>query len=404
MTTSPLGRRLLEELYRPVFRRAWPVWVGAVALALANLFMFMYARAIGVFPQMSMWGSSLYRLAGIKVDAPFLAYPITPVLRDTHSMICFGIMFGAAISALCAEEFKLRCEDWRSYLAALAGGVLMGFGTVLMPPCNVGGFYSATMSLSLSGPLTVLGLLPGAYVGGLLLKYQTSGALAGFRFEDLAAGAPAVAKGPSRQPYAGLLVALVLAAAAAGYALAGLRQCAGLLLFGALFGTIFQRSRLCFTSAFREIFISRNGAMMKWILLSIAIGTVGMSLLKSKGYIPMSFILPVGVHTVVGAFVFGAGMSIAGGCGIGILWRAAEGYTRAWVAMLAGMLTAGSWVLIYGHHVGEGWLYGAPVSLGQTFGWFWGTLLVLGFLAAFYLFIIWIEAGKHANVQSHQGR
>jgi uncharacterized membrane protein YedE/YeeE len=366
--------------------------------------MFMYARAIGVFPQMSMWGSSLYNLAGIKVDSPFLAYPITPVLRDTHSMICFGILFGAGISALGATEFKLRREDWRSYLVAIAGGGLMGFGTVLMPPCNVGGFYSATMSLSLSGPLTVLGLLPGAWVGGLLLQYQTRKALDVFSFEALASGAPAAVRSRSIQPYLGLLLAVILAAAAAVYARAGLGKCSGLLLFGAAFGVIFQRSRLCFTAAFREIFISRNGTMMKWILLSVAIGTVGMSLLKSKGYQPMSFIMPVGVHTVVGAFIFGVGMAIAGGCGVGILWRAAEGYTRAWVAILAGMATAGSWVLIYHHHVGEGWLYGAPVSLGEKFGWFWGTVLVLGFLAAFYLFILWIEAGKHASVQSHQGR
>ncbi len=182
MSNSSIGQRLRADLYQPVFRRAWPVWVGAVSLALANLFMFMYARAIGVFPQMSMWGSSLYNLVGIKVDAPFPAYPLTPVLRDTHSMICFGIMLGAGISALAAEEFKVRVEDGRSYLAALAGGVLMGFGTVLMPPCNVGGFYSATMSLSLSGPLTVLGLLPGAYVGGLLLKRQTRQAMEVFSF------------------------------------------------------------------------------------------------------------------------------------------------------------------------------------------------------------------------------
>jgi uncharacterized membrane protein YedE/YeeE len=399
-----LAARLREDLYRPVFRRVWPVWVGAVALALANLFMFIYARAIGVFPQMAMWGSSLYNLAGIKVDSPFLAYPLAPVLRDTHSMICFGILFGAAISALCAEEFKLRHEDWRGYLAALSGGALMGLGTVLMPPCNVGGFYSATMSLSLSGPLTVFGLLPGAYVGGLLLKRQTRSALAAFDYAALVPGTPAPVRGASRQPLAGLLLALALAAAAACYAWSGMNRCAGLLLFGALFGTIFQRSRLCFAAAFREIFISRSGASMKWILLSVAIGTVGMSLLKSRGYQPMSFIMPVGLHTVVGGFVFGVGMVVAGGCGAGILWRAAEGYTRAWVAMLAGMLTAGSWVLIYRHHVGEGWLYGAPVSLGQKFGWFWGTVLVLGFLAAFYLFILWIEARGHAHVQSHQGR
>jgi len=90
----------------------------AGTLALANLFMFMYARAIGVFPQMSMWGASLLNHAGVRVDAPFLAYPVTPVLTDTHSMIWFGIMAGAGIAALAAEEFKVRVEDGRSYLAA----------------------------------------------------------------------------------------------------------------------------------------------------------------------------------------------------------------------------------------------------------------------------------------------
>ncbi|MDR3672683.1 MAG: hypothetical protein P4L36_17685 [Holophaga sp.] len=85
MTPPPFGRRLLEEVYRPVFRRAWPVWVGAVALALANLFMFTYARAIGVFPQMSMWGSSLYRLAGIKVDCPSAPEDVPKVVADLGS-------------------------------------------------------------------------------------------------------------------------------------------------------------------------------------------------------------------------------------------------------------------------------------------------------------------------------
>jgi len=108
----------------------------------------------------------------------------------------------------------------------------------------------------------------------------------------------------------------------------------------------------------------------------------------------MHFVLPVGVHTVAGAFIFGVGMSLAGGCGIGVLWRSAEGYTRAWVALLAGMMTAGSWVLIYGKHVGEGWLYGKPVSLAQYGGYVGGTAIVFLFLAAFYGFILFVEARK----------
>jgi len=391
---STITNNLIDVFYVALWRKAWPLWVGAVAIALTNLFMFAFARAVGVFPQMGMWGAQVYNLLGIKVDAPFTAYPLTALHLDMHSMICFGIILGVGMAALLSEEFKLRKDHWTGYAAAAAGGVLMGFGTVIMPPCNIGGFYTATMALSLSGPLTALGLVPGAYVGGLLMKWQATQAVAALDFSALPVGAPVVKRSSSAQPYIGAIIGVALVVIAVVYAAQGMVKQCGLLLFGAIFGIIFQRSRLCFTSAFREILISRNGTLMKWVLFSTAIGTIGFALLKATGYQPMHYVLPVGLHTVVGGFIFGIGMSLAGGCGIGILWRSAEGYTRAWVAVLTGMMTAGAWVLIYGQHVGEGWLYGKPHSLAQYGGWFGGSAIVFAFLAVFYLFILFVESGK----------
>lgn len=385
---------IVNVFYKPVWKTAWPLWAGAVALAFTNIFMFAYARAIGVFPQMAMWGSQIYNLFGIKVDAPFPTYPLTPLYLDMHSMLNFGIIFGVAMSAFISEEFKIRTENWRGYIAALIGGALMGFGTVIMPPCNVGGFYSATMALSLSGPLSAVGLLLGAYVGGMFLKRQAKEAVEALDFSTLSAGEPLKKSGTSRQPFIGLAIGILIAVLALIYVSRDMPKCAGLLLFGALFGVIFQRSRLCFASAFREIFVSRDGTLMKWILLSIAIGTIGFAILKSQGYQQMAAVLPVGLHTVIGGFIFGIGMAIAGGCGVGILWRSAEGYVRAWVAIVAGMLTSGSWILIYGDYVGKGWLYGKPFSLGSHFGWFGGAALVFLFLAAFYILITYVEAKK----------
>lgn len=386
--------KIVTVFYHLVWKKAWPLWVGSVALAFANIFMFAYARALGVFPQMAMWGSWIYNLLGIKVDAPFTAVPLRSLHLDIHSMINFGIMLGVAMAAFISEEFKIRKEDWQGYAAALAGGVLMGFGTVIMIPCNVGGFYTAIMALSLSGPVTVLGLLPGAYLGGLFLKRQVTKAAEAVDFNVAPADEPVGKTVSSLQPIIGVLIGALLAAVAFVYTLQGNPKFAGLLLFGAFFGVIFQRSRLCFASAFREIFVTRNGTLMKWTLLSIAIGTVGFAILKSQGYQPMHFVFPVGLHTVIGGFIFGIGMVIAGGCGIGILWRSAEGYVRAWIAVVAGMLSSGAWVLIYGNHVGKGWLYGKPFSMGSQFGWFWGTALVFLFLASFYILITWVEVKK----------
>jgi len=386
---------IVTVFYRSLWKKAWPLWAGALALAFANIFMFAYARALGVFPQMAMWGSWIYNLMDIKVDAPFTAVPLRPLHLDIHSMINFGIILGVAMASFISEEFKIRKEDWRGYAAALVGGIFMGFGTVIMIPCNVGGFYTAIMALSLSGPVTVLGLLPGAYLGGLFLKRQVTKAADAVDFSAAPIGKPAKKVRASLQPYIGVAIGILIAMVALMFFSMGKPKFTGLLLFGAFFGVIFQRSRLCFASAFREILISRNGTLMKWILLSIAIGTIGFAILKSQGYQPMHFVFPLGLHTVGGGFIFGIGMVIAGGCGVGILWRSAEGYVRAWIAVAAGMLSSGAWVLIYGNQVGRGWLYGKPFSLGEEFGWFWGTTLVFLFLASFYIFITWVEAKKN---------
>ncbi|TEB04373.1 putative inner membrane protein [Pelotomaculum schinkii] len=43
---------------------------------------------------------------------------------------------------------------------------------------------------------------------------------------------------------------------------------------------------------------------------------------------------PVGLHTMIGAFIFGIGMTIAGGCASGVLMRIGEGHVLPWVALL----------------------------------------------------------------------
>ena len=378
-----------------VWKQPWPIWVGALAFGYVNILMFIFSRAIGVFPQMSMWGAKLYNFVGVEVEAPFIPYPIRPLHLDLHSMINFGIILGVLMSAFLAREFKIRSADWRGCLTGFIGGILMGFGTVITPPCNVGGFFSATMALSLSGPLMAIGLLFGAYLGGLYLQSQAKKASMQVDFVSAPKGTATIIVKPSTQPYLSIVIILMIVIAVSMYVSKGLPKHAGLLVFGAVFGIIVQRSRLCFAAAFREILLNRNGSMMKAILLSIGLSSLAFTILKFSGYKPEHFVLPAGIHTVIGGFIFGIGMVIAGGCGVGILWRSAEGYIRSWFAVIGGILSAGSWMLIYGKHVGEGWLYGKSVFLPNIFGWIGGLAVVFLFLGAFYLLIVWLEVNRN---------
>ena len=384
--------------------RPWSTGTGAIALAAVNVLMFAYARALGVFPQLSMWGANFYTHLGLKTASPFTAYPVKPILLDMHSLIDIGIIAGALAAAMLTTEWKLRREDWRGALVGLAGGILMGFGTVIMPPCNMGGFWVATMALSLSGPLAGLGLLAGAYIGGKILRYEMRSAVARMDFSCAEPGRPSEVRSATWQRTVGFLLLIAIAVAALLYWRAGLNKVAGLFLFGVVFGVIVQRSRFCFVAAFRDLTVSRDGRVMKWTLLTIALGTIPFALLKAEGYQPMHMVFPAGLHNVIGGMVFGVGMTIAGGCGMGILARSGEGYVRSWLAIIGGMLTAGLWTHIYGATVGEGWLYGKPVFLPKVLGWYGSVTFVFGFLVLFYIAIRIVEKTRHETNTDDQNR
>jgi uncharacterized membrane protein YedE/YeeE len=118
----------------------------------------------------------------------------------------------------------------------------------------------------------------------------------------------------------------------------------------------------------------------------------------------MHMVFPMGLHNIVGGLVFGIGMTIAGGCGIGILARSGEGYMRSWLAIMGGMLAAGLWIHIYGSPVGEGWLYGKPVFLPKVLGWYGAVAFVFGFLLLFYIAIRMVEKTKHETGKHDQDR
>ena len=161
-----------------------------------------------------------------------------------------------------------------------------------------------------------------------------------------------------RSTLAGLLA---LAALAAVYLLA-LRVDAAWPVFwvaGAAFGAISQRSRFCFVAGFRDLFLMRQGRMMRGIIAGLAVGTVGFAMIMAtvvpnpgSGVLPSdAHILPLGIATVLGGLLFGFGMVLSGGCVSGSLYRMGEGYL-------------GSWVAIGGVLVG---LYG----LNRTWNWWW---------------------------------
>lgn len=171
-------------------------------------------------------------------------------------------------------------------------------------------------------------------------------------------------------------------------------------LFGLAFGFVLQKSRFCFASAFRDLFLLRHGRVMKGLLAGLAVATVGFALLMSNfvpnprlGILPPeAHIMPLGLNIALGGLLFGAGMVVAGGCVSGAIYRMGEGYVASWVAFLgimAGLLTASyTWNWWWRFQISR-----APrLWLPAWFGHGGAVFVTLAGLGLVYLLVLWWES------------
>ena len=170
-------------------------------------------------------------------------------------------------------------------------------------------------------------------------------------------------------------------------------------LFGLAFGFVLQRSRFCFASAFRDLFLLGDARVMKGVIAGLAVATAGFTVLMARllpevgfGSLPPgATVLPLGIHTVLGGVLFGIGMVLAGGCTSGSLYRAGEGYVGSMVALLGIMLglevSSHTWNWWWNAHISRAPLIWFPDRLGYL----GAMLLTFGGLLLAFLLVSWWE-------------
>lgn len=109
------------------------------------------------------------------------------------------------------------------------------------------------------------------------------------------------------------------------------------LLVGVAFGFILQRGRYCMNSAFRDIIFVNDYTLLRAYLLAILIAIVGSNFFEDLGLmgeygLRRQAFSPVAA--IIGGYIFGLGIVMAGGCGSGILYRIGEGLLGAFVATI----------------------------------------------------------------------
>ncbi len=117
-----------------------------------------------------------------------------------------------------------------------------------------------------------------------------------------------------------------------------------ILLIGVSFGYILQRSRFCFTAALRDPLLTGGTNLTKAVIVAFAVASVVFMAINMKtfGLFLENYDLAkvagnvklVGFHTMIGAFLFGIGAVISGGCASGTLMRMGEGFQQQWLVFI----------------------------------------------------------------------
>ena len=155
-------------------RGPWPLVAGAVALALLNFATLSLAgRPWGITSAFALWGAKGAQLIGI--DPTAWAYWQTPanakavaesVFADVTSVMDFGLIAGAMLAAALAGKFAPSLDiPLRSILAAVVGGLLLGYGARIAYGCNIGAYFSGISSGSLHGYLWAVAAFGGNILG-----------------------------------------------------------------------------------------------------------------------------------------------------------------------------------------------------------------------------------------------
>ncbi len=158
-----------------LLRGPWPLLWGAVALALLNVATLVVSgHPWSITFGFSLWGAKAAGAMGFDVTQwafwgwPYPAWALKAgIFAETTSVMNMGILLGALLAASLAGRLGpgLLHLPVRPLIAAMVGGLLLGYGARLAYGCNIGAFFSGVASGSLHGWLWLIAALPGNWLG-----------------------------------------------------------------------------------------------------------------------------------------------------------------------------------------------------------------------------------------------
>jgi uncharacterized membrane protein YedE/YeeE len=395
--TESKSKHPLVHLFNTFFGKHWPVWVGGIVLGMLNTILFAIKSPWGASGGVANVGDNIYSVFGL-----FGNKEVIPINENNYGMLVILIVLGSFAGALFSKEFALRIPPKGEMIKGFLGGALMAIGATVGIGCSIGSFFSGVPALSGGALVFTFAMFAGVILSLKYLIWEMENRPSWSSGKSYTYLAVTPDKG-RWQVILGFVVVVLIAIMSYSYASTNMVM-AWFILISGLMGLISQRSRFCIVKAFRDPFMSGEAHGSEGVIAGLVVSLVGFTAIKVFGLgsiselslraREMTWVFPhFWAKAAMGGFIFGLGMTIAGGCAVGTLWRVGEGQIKLWFSALG---------LILISPLSNAYIVPAVDSvLPQTMkfrnylpdylGYDGAFLLVLGLILLWYWFVKWNE-------------
>ncbi|EKP7339230.1 selenium metabolism membrane protein YedE/FdhT [Listeria monocytogenes] len=372
-------------------------WNPFIVVSLLGIFSTYYFGLTGTFwavtGEFTRWGGHIMQFIGMDTShysyLKMIHFEGTPLERIDGIMI-IGMFLGAIIAALLSNNVKFRIPTSKvRVFQALLGGIMAGFGARLAMGCNLAAFFTGIPQFSLHAWFFTIFTIIGTYIGTKIIKLsffstkikmerKTSNKLFDLNKQD-----------NTKKNRIGIFLCMLVIISLLMYVYNKQHDFPLVMVFGLTFGFLLEKGQVCFTSAFRDLWIAGRTNMLFAIVLGLMISTIGTYIFIKTGLPPKTFW--AGPNAMIGGFVFGVGIVIAGGCETGWMYRAVEGQVHYILVGIGNIIGSILLVLSWDSLAPKIALSFPKVSLISYFGDYGGLILTYSLLLISMLLIMFYE-------------
>ena len=328
-------KQVQPTLYENLFKKEWSYYTGSVLIVMFAIVIATVGSTWGVSGPLSSWAGLFLGLFGLDTASMGVNVSNYSFFGNQASITDVGLIFGSLIACLLATQWKIRnIKHYKQALAAIVGGLLMGIGARFASGCNIGGLFSQLPQFSIAAWIFLIFVFLGATLGGKLLKYFMP-PVSNKRPKRKRLTAEQRQRNKKIQITVAVVIALLLLIVS--FIVGPTYPRAPILIVASVgLGYAMQRSRFCFTAAYRDPTLTGETKLTRAVIVAFALATIfffgrhasqfgydlsGMTAENMPGNV-------INLNLILGSFIFGIGAVLAGGCASGTFIRIGEGYVQ----------------------------------------------------------------------------